>query len=206
MMVIHRGWFGCTQGDGRNTNEGQNCFKTFQTKEELLLHQEHHNKSFPCDECSFIARQISTLTSHKLKVHNSNPMKCPKCIVTLKNDYYLQNHTKEVHGPRTACAECGGMYKKMDLHIKTVHVKESEKDFQCKECGKGFMAQASLKDHTMNVHLKLQPYQCRFGCEKRYNDKSNRIAHERRRHKEQSERLPKRGQAGIISVQCHMLF
>ena len=34
----------------------------------------------------------------------------------------------------------------------------------------------------MNVHLKLRPYKCRYGCEFAYNDRSNRNAHEKKTH------------------------
>lgn len=29
----------------------------------------------------------------------------------------------------------------------------------------GFGGKAQLSKHIMNVHLKLRPYKCRFGCE-----------------------------------------
>ena len=66
--------------------------------------------------------------------------------------------------------------------MKTVHTPDELKKFQCKHCGKGFWLQNALDIHIMNMHLKLKPYNCRYGCEISYNDKSNRNHHERRKH------------------------
>ena len=46
----------------------------------------------------------------------------------------------------------------------------------------------------MNVHLKLRPYECRYGCSFRYNDLSNRNAHEKKTHGQIFSK------AGFISV------
>jgi len=54
--------------------------------------------------------------------------------------------------------------------------------FQCQDCGKGFMAPHKLEIHRMNIHLKLRPYKCRYGCAFSYNDSSNRNAHEKKTH------------------------
>ena len=44
------------------------------------------------------------------------------------------------------------------------------------------MEKQKLEIHRMNVHLKLQPYKCRYGCDIAYNDVSNRNQHEKRTH------------------------
>ena len=59
---------------------------------------------------------------------------------------------------------------------------DEERKYQCKTCGKGFISLSYLKSHNMNVHLKLRPYECRYGCELRYNDSANRNAHEKKKH------------------------
>merc|ERR1719438_559669 len=70
----------------------------------------------------------------------------------------------------------------MDVHMRTTHTLDKDKSFQCTDCGKGFALKKSLVKHTMNVHLKLRPYKCRYGCEFAYNDMSNRSAHEKKTH------------------------
>ena len=64
------------------------------------------------------------------------------------------------------------------------HIPDEQKDFVCnvENCKKGFYIKHLLDKHMMNVHLKLRPYTCRYGCEFAYNDKSNRDAHERKKH------------------------
>ena len=63
-----------------------------------------------------------------------------------------------------------------------VHQTEEDKKFICEHCDKRFFTSASLNKHIMNVHLKLRPYSCRYGCEFAYNDVSNRNAHEKKTH------------------------
>ena len=44
------------------------------------------------------------------------------------------------------------------------------------------MEEKQLEIHRMNVHLKLRPHKCRYGCDISYNDTSNRNAHEKKTH------------------------
>ena len=68
------------------------------------------------------------------------------------------------------------------MHMASVHTPDHMKKFQCQDCGKGFTSSTGLERHRMNVHLKLRPYECRYGCEFRYNDFNNRNAHEKKTH------------------------
>ena len=82
----------------------------------------------------------------------------------------------------TPCPECGAKVVNLESHIRHVHTPDDQKKFQCKNCGKGFDHMKNLDQHMMNMHLKLKPYNCRYGCEISYNDKSNRNHHERKQH------------------------
>ena len=66
--------------------------------------------------------------------------------------------------------------------MKTTHTPDDQKKHQCQDCGKGFISKNGLKEHRMNVHLKLRPYKCRYGCEFAYNDRANRNCHEKKKH------------------------
>ena len=66
--------------------------------------------------------------------------------------------------------------------MKLRHPKEEDKKFICPECDKRFVTNHLMEKHRMSVHLKLRPYNCRYGCEFAYNDSSNRNAHERKTH------------------------
>jgi hypothetical protein len=38
--------------------------------------------------------------------------------------------------------------------------------FKCEDCpDKVFKTKNALERHTMNIHLKEKPYNCRFGCD-----------------------------------------
>ena len=94
-----------------------------------------------------------------------------------------------IHKPKTACDFCGKLVSRMKEHLETMHKDESEMRFRCELgikifdiflkmscclsancnavslrcdlCGKGFSTNNKLRDHDMNVHLKLKPYTCR---------------------------------------------
>ena len=66
--------------------------------------------------------------------------------------------------------------------MRTSHLEDENKRRRCEQCGKGFVDETKLRSHKMNVHLKLRPYKCRFGCDLSYNDKSNRTGNEKRKH------------------------
>ena len=73
--------------------------------------------------------------------------------------------------------------KNMKVHMKSMHIPDSEKEFQCNACEKGFCESFRLRNHQMNVHIKSRPYKCRYPpCEMAYNDLSNRNSHEKRSH------------------------
>ena len=95
----------------------------------------------------------------------------------------LKAHMKKVHKPEV-CQICGKTVKILNRHIENVHVDDSKKKVKCEQCGKGFNDTSHLRFHQMSVHLKTRPYRCRYGCIDNigYNDNSNRLSHERKRH------------------------
>ena len=70
----------------------------------------------------------------------------------------------------------------MWIHMKTMHTKDSEKKYQCDECGKGFVELGKYEAHKMSVHMKERPFVCRFGCGAASSDKGNRKKHEITKH------------------------
>jgi len=81
------------------------------------------------------------------------------------------------------CKVCGKKFRQMKSHMAQ-HIPDEQRNFVCNidDCRKGFTIKSSLNKHLMNVHSKLRPYKCRYGCIFAYNDKSNRDAHERKKH------------------------
>ena len=172
MKVEHQGWLGC-----------QECIQSFETEEQLTEHVEKHRLTFICDLCGFVAPNPQSLKDHTKKKHESIPMPCPECGKIMGSKIAVDSHKRKVHSA-SACIICGVVIKNMKIHMQEMHIDDSEKRYQCQDCGKGFMDKQRLTDHRMNMHIKSQPHKCRYGCENRYNDKSNRNAHERRRHGE----------------------
>ena len=88
----------------------------------------------------------------------------------------------ETHEEKKPCPECGERVRKLKAHILAVHTPDEMKKYQCQDCGKGFTFQNKLEVNRMNIHLKLRPYKCRYGCDISYNDTSNRNHHEKKTH------------------------
>ena len=114
--------------------------------------------------------------------HIKPTINCTQCDKLFASQRVLQKHMKNTHSEKPTCNICGKQVRKIKSHMILVHKSDEEKKYQCSKCGKGFLTQRALDIHDMNVHLKLRPYECRYGCESRYNDPSNRSAHERKTH------------------------
>ena len=158
------------------------CAKYFKSKKSLENHKQSHLESIVCDQCAFQGNSHSTLEDHKRREHDDKPMECPECNVVVKNSYYLKKHKGSTHTTKKTCNICGGKFSRIELHIQTMHTAEADKQFQCSHCGKGFTSRQSFEKHEQNIHLSQKSFQCRYGCENRYNDQSNMLAHEKRHH------------------------
>ena len=125
----------------------------------------------------------SNLQSHIRRWHEVHEPKhkCSKCDKTFLEALGLKRHM-ESHEDKTPCPECGLKVRNLKLHMKVAHTPDDQKPFQCPDCGKGFLDKRTLGHHRMNVHLKLRPYNCRYGCDIAYNDTSNRNQHEKKNH------------------------
>ena len=91
------------------------------------------------------------------------------------------HHKRKVHMARQ-CPICGEIFKTLRVHLNTVHKTDSEKKYQCQDCGKGFYDRSKLESHRMSIHIKSRPHRCRYGCDIGYNDVSNRNSHEKKKH------------------------
>jgi len=170
MKVEHMGWIACQQ-----------CSLCFETEELMNKHIENHKNSVVCHLCGFEAPDKKVMLNH-MKCHTDTmPEQCPTCGKTVSGKASLVSHMKAVHDPAT-CTICGAVVKRIKIHMEQVHMEDSDKRFICSYCGKGFMEKYQHNKHVINMHTKTQPYQCRYGCDNRYNDASNRNAHEKRRH------------------------
>ena len=134
--------------------------------------------------CLICGKMVVYLTGHINKVHNKKgevkKVQCQVCGRSLQ-ETGMKAHMK-THEEKTACQMCGKMVRSLEKHMKYTHTADEDKKYQCQDCGKGFDDDYNLQKHRINVHLKTYPYHCRFGCDAKYNDTSNRNSHEKKKH------------------------
>ena len=154
----------------------------------LIEKLEDHQKSceklvLVCNTCGTRVSSKASLKFHIRKwheVHEPNH-ECSICGKLFLEARALKAHLK-CHQEKIPCPECGVKVRHLDFHMKQVHTPDDQQPHQCQDCGKGFFDMGHLEKHRMNVHLKLRPYNCRYGCDIAYNDTSNRNQHEKKTH------------------------
>ena len=162
--------------------EGQiKCEKCFSNvdKEDF---SSHICPELPCPKCNRIFNNEKSVSNHIKKHHEYLPdsFYCSDCGKGFPSKGDLYNHMKS-HKEKETCPECGAKVRCLSKHMQK-HQTEEDKKFICEHCDKRFFNVHLLNKHIMNVHLKLRPYKCRYGCEFAYNDVSNRAAHEKKTH------------------------
>ena len=138
----------------------------------------------PKEVCNICGKTLGkgSLAKHIKTVHGEIERKeCHICGKSLRGSDCLKAHMK-VHEEKQCCPECGMKVRNIRTHIMNVHMTDEQKKYKCQECGKGFIDTQRLEAHKMSVHLKTYPYKCRYGCDAKYNDSSNRNCHERKKH------------------------
>jgi len=127
------------------------------------------------------------------RVHDPVLLLCPKCPRKY-NKAALKVHVEQAHSKGGICNLCGAQVSYLKRHMKCMHTPNHLKKYPCSDCDKAFITPGPLRNHQMSVHLKLRPYNCRYGCEFAYNDLGNRNAHERKKH---GKVFSSKGQEGI---------
>ena len=165
----------------------ERCGK-FYTEKNLENHyckSEVNGYTLNCDICEKSFKTVAILNEHKKLIHElpEENYVCNICGKDFPTKPRLTVHSK-THVEKVQCPQCQKCLapKYLEWHIKEQHGDPMLLDFKCEVCEKGFFTKCRLKKHMMNVHLKLRPYKCRYGCEFGYNDFSNRNAHERKKH------------------------
>ena len=165
------------------------CEKTFNNPYNLkghvrTTHAKKESEKAICNICGKVLLSKYILSIHHKNMHEIVELKykCEKCGRMCESKGKLNKHMQTHFIQKTPCTICGKSFSNVERHMKTIHGKDEDKRVQCQDCGKGFQSQSHLKMHQMSVHLKLRPYSCRYGCEFRYNDSSNRNSHERKIH------------------------
>ena len=166
------------------------CGKVFTNLKCFRIHmrdkhgnEEKEKLQYVCNICGKVLNSKGALNGHHRALHEIRELKikCEQCGKLFVNAFVLKHHMR-MHQEKKTCPVCGKKVRMLKSHIDSVHTKDEDKKFQCQDCGKGFMLKEKLEHHRINMHLKTKPYNCRYGCDIRYNDMSNRNAHEKRTH------------------------
>ena len=131
--------------------------------------------------CTFCGKMFVNLKQHVIQIHENLMIQCSLCGKSFKSNKCLLSHMI-THEEKKACPICGIKVRSIEDHIKTIHTSDDKKQFQCQDCEKAFINDWCLQKHRINVHLKTYPYHCRYGCDAKYNDISNRNSHEKKKH------------------------
>ena len=155
---------------------------------QILNNEEVHKCKYLCEEpgCEDIIKYSkSYFNTHKYTFHGQESLTCEDCGETFKHSIILNIHKKKncKLAEKTVCKVCGISVKRLNRHMAQ-HIPEEQRGYVCHfdNCRKGFIQKNVLDQHLMNVHLKLRPYKCRYGCDFGYNDPSNRDSHEKKKH------------------------
>ena len=164
----------------------ERCGKLYAEKniENQYCRSEINGYTLTCAICDKSFKTVHIMNEHR-KIMHELPEENHICNICGK-DFPLLNRLRvhmKTHVEKVQCHHCLKDFSPVYLedHIKQQHEPMSL-DFNCEICGKGFTDKHKLNKHMMNVHLKLRPYKCRYGCEFGYNELSNRNSHERKKH------------------------
>ena len=135
------------------------CPKSFIFENVFSLHMRNSHtktkKSFICEVCAAEYTSSDRMKEHKLRSHPSpdaTDFVCDVCgfstfLKTRLRRHKLEKHEIEKHKTCPYCEYRSPDQKHVERHIDSKHPEHGEKQFFCDTCGKGFIFQASLKDH-----------------------------------------------------------
>lgn len=149
--------------------------QVFESQQDYSLHvqTDHSDKSFECDQCSKKFSFKGSLGRHIRSVHEKiKNFICDEqtCDKSFSNSYDLKQHVISSHekGDRSdrTCKICFKVFKKvkyMQLHEASIH--NTEPQFFCPICNRGFSFQRSMDRHIKAIHEDIKDYNCTSeGC------------------------------------------
>ena len=179
------------------------CGQAFELTRNLKIHEfkkhgiasEYTSKrmgdvKIQCDKCQETFDTTSTLNNHAKSCSNDNikTFPCTLCEMQVVAGNVFLIHMKIDHSQINAvlcdlCGRCLCSRGALSYHLKATH--EKKFDSICETCGKCFANDSWLKDHIKTVH-KDGGVKCDY-CEKKFNSKSNKRAHENRFHTKKNQ-------------------
>ena len=138
-----------------------------------------------CSECGKGFKHPGELKKHFV-IHTNEEQPefiCTTCGKKFKTKYKLAYHTKLHEPPTLPCPFCDKLFEtdhKRKKHIKSIHVEDDQKLYQCNICNKGFPFFPSYESH-MNSHKNIRPYSCHL-CDNAYQNHFNLQQHVKKTH------------------------
>lgn len=165
----------------------------------LHVQAAHSEKSYACDQCPRTFSFKCSLGRHIKGVHeNIRNFKCvePECDKSFRSSYDLRQHSISAHqkGDRSdrTCSICFKVFKKvkyMQIHQASIH--NTEPQFFCPICNRGFSFQRSMDRHVKAIHEDRKDYKCTAeGCEKAFRSRYELNEHFNNIHAEVKKKRP----------------
>ena len=157
------------------------CDKTLTSPHARIQHTRarHSEKTEACSQCDKKFVLKSQLTYHiKISHHKIRPKKtCPHCSEVFDaSRAFLAHVNRHTNNRQFSCDTCGKSFL-LENHLKE-HTKRHTLPYICDKCDSRFGSSLSLKAHTRVVHEQKQ-IQCRHGCGWSCWESSNRNRHEK---------------------------
>ena len=140
-------------------------------KPKLKKVKKSDDKQVPCDICSKLYKNHTSMYSHKSRAHGDHKrIACHLCDKTFLKQSALEDHLASAHGKSKKhhcdlCSKDFATSKMFYQHQKKVH---EEKPIQCQLCGQ-FLRKGYMKKHIKTVHEKIKDAQCDL-CNKTFCD------------------------------------
>ncbi|XP_047348505.1 zinc finger protein 37-like isoform X10 [Vespa velutina] len=173
-------------------------------KAHRLIHQDLDTSLLHCcDKCDYRTKTKNNLKSHYIRRHTDDyKFACEHCGKRFKMEWDLKFHIGTHSSSRHMCDICGKFYTSdysLYKHRKVAHLNEynfqcdvcnkrlltqenlnnhmrqHDRTYECKECGKVFATKRYLATHT-TTHTGVKPYVCQI-CKKNFRTSHMRNTH-----------------------------
>ncbi|XP_041968477.1 zinc finger protein 287-like [Aricia agestis] len=139
------------------------CSSKYETFKMLKQHMNKHYSNYSCDKCETSFATKRSLNSHQA-THEEGSFKCDHCDKVFSSKMKKQYHKKTKHlGARNIsncpyCNEPFRSYYQRNQHLVKVH--NSEAQYKCNICNKGYILKSLLMCHIKKNHLMERNCQC----------------------------------------------